>query len=110
MPVVLLIVLTTLVLVHLYLQGAVTYLVVTEDESKLRRAAQVAVIWLVPIVGVLFIGYFKAEAYDAGDQRPPLVLMPLLWLVGGPKTARWSGDAVDSGLTDPASHDFSADD
>ncbi|MES1951409.1 hypothetical protein S4A8_11151 [Salinisphaera sp. S4-8] len=108
MPVVLLIVLTALVLVHLYLQGAVTYLVVTDDESKLRRAAQVAVIWLVPIVGVLFVGYFKAEAYDAGDQRPPLVLVPVLWLVGGPKTANGGGDAVDSGLADPASHDFSA--
>ena len=97
---------SALLLVHLYLQVAVTYLILTDNEPKLRRASQVAVVWLVPIFGILLLGYFKAEEYNAGDRRPPRALVPMLWLSGGPKTPSGSNGPFRGSTADAAGGDI----
>ncbi|MES1930577.1 hypothetical protein SADO_15044 [Salinisphaera dokdonensis CL-ES53] len=110
MPYVLWTFLSALVLIHVYLQVAVTFLILTDHEAKLRRVSQVAVVWLVPIFGALLLGYFKAEEYNARARRPPLALVPMLWLAGGPKTpsgsnGRYAGTTADAAGGDIAGGD-----
>ena len=106
MPYVLWTLLSALVLVHLYLQVAVTFVILADNEPKLRRASQAAVVWLVPIFGVLLLGYFKAEEYNARARRPSLALVPMLWLAGGPKTPSGSNDPYAGTTADAAGGDI----
>ncbi len=98
--------LAAMTLAYLYLQIATTFLVLIDTEPTGRRVAQVAVVWLVPVLGALFVGYFKANEYDVRNRRPSILLVPMLWLAGGPKPPTGSNDPLACTSADPTSDDI----
>ena len=99
--------LAAMILACLCLQIAITFLVLNVTEPAGRRVAQVAVVWFVPVLGALFVGYFKANEYDLRNRRPSILLVPMLWLAGGPKPPTGSNDPLACTSADPASEEIS---
>lgn len=69
--------------VLLYLNCAVTYLVIKDSASRKRKILLLLVVWFVPVFGGLLAGYAKSEelSLDRGSNIPRLIF-PLLWLYG----------------------------
>lgn len=65
-----------LFIIILYLQIGTTYLVFQGDESKNRKFSQLAIIWILPIIGAITVGYFYRES-QVSHRQPTWFFWPL---------------------------------
>jgi len=66
----------------LYLQIAATFLVAQSSERLVSKITQYFVIWGIPVIGAIFISYFRLEEYHNRTSSISRLYSPLLLITG----------------------------
>lgn len=71
--------------IHIYCQVVLSILILRGDEHAERKWLQLAMVWLLPILGILFIGYFVVGSFEGARSKSlPSYALPLVLLFGSP--------------------------
>lgn len=68
--------------ISLYLQIAATLLIIQSSEKTISKLIQLVMVWTIPIIGAIFISYFRLEDYHNRNHTISRLYTPLLLITG----------------------------